>query len=81
MSFVKFTLFEEEDSGTEGDSQFSNIIEEEEYESETDIPGFEGFQKGFSEEEAEPILAPRPWDPSEPAWALLDDSQRSCKER
>ena len=82
MSFVKFTLFEEEDSGTESDykrgSQFSNIIEEEEYESETDVPGFEGFQKGFSEEEAEQLPAPRPWDPSEPAWALLDDSQRSC---
>jgi len=78
MSFVKFTLFEE-DSGT--DSQFSNIIEEEEYESETDIPGFEGFQKGFSEEEEAPAPAPRPWDPSEPAWALLDDSQRSCTER
>lgn len=84
MSFVKFTIFEEEDSGTEFDkrgSQFSNIIEEEEYESETDVPGFEGFQKGFSEEEAEQVPAPRPWDPSEPAWALLDDSQKSCTER
>ena len=80
MSFVKFTIFEE-DSGTEFDkgvSQFSNIIEEEEYESEPDVPGFEGFRKGFSEEEEDPGPAPRPWDPSEPAWALLDDSQRSC---
>ena len=77
MSFVKFTLFEE-DSGTE--SQFSNIIEEEEYESESDIPGFEGFQKGFSEEEVEPDPAPRPWDPSEPAWAVLDADSRSSRQ-
>jgi hypothetical protein len=76
MSFVKFTIFEEEDSETE--SQFSNIIQEEEYESETDVPGFEGFKKGFSEEQAPRDPAPRPWDPSEPAWALLDDDQRSC---
>jgi hypothetical protein len=77
MSFVKFTIFEEGEEP--GGSQFSNIIGEEEYESEPDVPGFEGFQKGFSEEEAEQLPAPRPWDPSEPAWALLDDDQRSCK--
>ena len=75
---MKFTIFEEEDSETDTGTQFSNIIEEEEYESETDVPGFEGFQKGFTEEEAERVQTPRPWDPSEPAWALLDEDQRSC---
>lgn len=77
MSFVKFTIFEDEDSETESETQFSNIIEEEDYESETDLPGFEGFQKGFSEE-VERVQGPRPWDPSEPVWALLDENQRSC---
>jgi hypothetical protein len=80
MSFVKFTIFEEEDSETE-ESQFSNIIGEEEYESETEVAAFQGFQKGFSEEEAEQNPAPRPWDPSDPAWALLDEVQKSCTEQ
>lgn len=77
MSSVKFTIFKVDEEGP----QFSNIIGEEEYESETDIPGFEGFKKGFSEEDAGRAPAPRPWDPSEPAWALLDDDQRSCTGR
>jgi hypothetical protein len=81
MSFVRFTVFEEgsEDEDSMG-PQFSNIIEEEEYEPESwsdsggpeDPRGFEGFQKGFSEETETPEPAPRPWDPSEPAWAVLD---------
>ena len=81
MSFVKFTVFEE-GSEDEGEwIQFSNIIEEEEYEEEPE--GFQGFQKGFSEEgegqDQSPV--PRPWDPSEPAWAVLDrdEGQGSCK--
>lgn len=82
MSFVKFTIFEEEeeDASPKG-PQFSNIIVEEEYETEPDVPGFEGFCKGFSEEAEEQVPVPRPWDPSEPAWAILDDSQKSCTER
>jgi hypothetical protein len=81
MSFVKFTVFEE-GSEDEGEwIQFSNIIEEEEYEEEPE--GFQGFQKGFSEEgegqNQSPV--PRPWDPSEPVWAVLDrdEGQGSCK--
>lgn len=80
MSFVKFTVFEEgsEDEDTLG-PQFSNIIEEEEYEPESwsEPQGFEGFQKGFSEEAGGRGPAPRPWDPSEPAWAELDVDSRS----
>jgi len=64
MGFAKFTFFEE-------DSQFSNIIEEEEYESE--VTAFQGFQKGFSEEVEARDPDPKPWDPSEPAWTPLDD--------
>ena len=77
MSFVKFTVFEEgsEDEDTLG-PQFSNIIEEEEYEDE-EPRGFEGFKKGFSEEAGGRGPAPRPWDPSEPAWAELDAGSRS----
>jgi len=81
MSFVKFTVFEE-GSEDEGEwIQFANIIEEEEYEEEPE--GFQGFQKGFSEEgegqNQSPV--PRPWDPSEPVWAVLDrdEGQGSCK--
>ena len=83
MSFVRFTVFEEgsEDEDAMG-PQFSNIIEEEEYEPESwdgpeDPRGFEGFKKGFSEETETPEPAPRPWDPSEPAWAVLDVDSRS----
>ena len=79
MSFVKFTVFDEgsEDEDTLG-PQFSNIIEEEEYEPEAEEPqGFEGFKKGFSEEAGGRGPAPRPWDPSEPAWAELDAGSRS----
>ena len=85
MSFVKFTVFEEgsEDEDTLG-PQFSIIIEEEEYEPESwggpedeEPRGFEGFKKGFSEEAGEKGPAPRPWDPSEPAWAELDVESRS----
>ena len=88
MSFVKFTVFEEgsEDEDTLG-PQFSNIIEEEEYEPESwsdsggpepeEPRGFEGFKKGFSEEAGGRGPAPRPWDPSEPAWAELDAGSRS----
>ena len=88
MSFVRFTVFEEgsEDEDSMG-PQFSNIIEEEEYEPESwsdsggpeeeDPRGFEGFKKGFSEETETPEPAPRPWDPSEPAWAVLDADSRS----
>ena len=93
MSFVKFTVFEE-GSEDEGEwIQFSNIIEEEEYEPESwndsggpeeeEPEGFQGFQKGFSEEGEgqNQSPAPRPWDPSEPAWAVLDrdEGQGSCK--
>ena len=80
MSFVRFTVFEEgsEDEDSMG-PQFSNIIEEEEYEEE-DPQGFEGFQKGFSEETETPEPAPRPWDPSEPAWAVLDGDSRSSRQ-
>jgi len=77
MSFVKFTIFEEEEESSPGDSQFSNIIDEEEYESETEVSAFQGFQKGFSEEVEVQNFPPKPWDPSEPVWALLDDT-RSC---
>ena len=86
MSFVKFTVFEEgsEDEDTLG-PQFSNIIEEEEYEPESwsgpedgeEPEAFEGFKKGFSEEAGGRGPAPRPWDPSEPAWAELDVDSRS----
>jgi len=80
MSFVRFTVFEEgsDDEDSMG-PQFSNIIEEEEYEPESwsDPQGFEGFKKGFSEETETPEPAPRPWDPSEPAWAVLDGDSRS----
>lgn len=83
MSFVRFTVFEEgsEDEDAMG-PQFSNIIEEEEYEPESwDGPqGFEGFKKGFSEETETPEPAPRPWDPSEPAWAVLDADSRSSRQ-
>ena len=75
MSFAKFTIFEDEED--EEVSQFSNIIEEEEYESE--VTAFQGFQKGFSEEAKARNPAPKPWDPSEPVWAALD--QRSCTDQ
>jgi hypothetical protein len=79
MSFVKFTVFEDgsEDEDTLG-PQFSNIIEEEEYEEEPEA--FQGFQRGFSEEAETPDPAPRPWDPSEQALGALWD-QMSCTER
>ena len=91
MSFVRFTVFEEgsEDEDSMG-PQFSNIIEEEEYEPESwsdsggpeeeDPQGFQGFQKVFSEETETPEPAPRPWDPSEPAWAVLDADSRSSRQ-
>ena len=94
MSFVKFTVFEE-GSEDEGEwIQFSNIIEEEEYEPESwndsggpeeeEPEGFQGFQKGFSEEgegqDQSPV--PRPWDPSEQALGAVldrDEGHGSCK--
>ena len=81
MSFVRFTVFEEgsDDEDSMG-PQFSNIIEEEEYEEEEEPEGFEGFKKGFSEETETPEPAPRPWDPSEPAWAVLDADSRSSRQ-
>jgi len=80
MSFVKFTVFEDgsDDDDERGRIQFSNIIEEEEYEEEPEA--FQGFQKGFSEEAETPDQAPRPWDPSEQALGALLD-QMSCTER
>jgi len=79
MSFVKFTVFEDgSDDDERGRIQFSNIIEEEEYEEEPEA--FQGFQKGFSEEAETPDPAPRPWDPSEQALGALLD-QMSCTER
>lgn len=75
---MSFTLFEEVEDDEPQSCQFSSIIEEEEYESETEVSGFEGFKKGFSEEEEDPGPMPRPWDPSEPVWALLDEDQMSC---
>lgn len=79
MSFVKFTVFEDgSDDDERGRIQFSNIIEEEEYEEEPEA--FQGFQKGFSEEAEERDPAPRPWDPSEQALGALLD-QMSCTER
>ena len=79
MSFVKFTVFEDgSDDDERGRIQFSNIIEEEDYEPEPEA--FQGFQKGFSEEAETPDPAPRPWDPSEQALGALLD-QMSCTER
>ena len=79
MSFVKFTVFEDgSDDDERGRIQFSNIIEEEEYEEEPEA--FQGFQKGFSEEAEERDPAPRPWDPSEQALGAILD-QMSCTER
>lgn len=79
MSFVKFTVFEDgSDDDERGRIQFSNIIEEEEYEEEPEA--FQGFQKGFSEEAEGRDPAPRPWDPSEQALGALLD-QMSCTER
>ena len=79
MSFVKFTVFEDgSDDDERGRIQFSNIIEEEDYEEEPEA--FQGFQKGFSEEAETQDPAPRPWDPSEQALGALLD-QMSCTER
>jgi len=90
MNFARFTISEDgSDDEDRGRIQFSNIIEEEEYEpeswSDSGDPGaepeaFQGFQKGFSEEAETPDPAPRPWDPSEQALGALLD-QMSCTER
>ena len=79
MNFARFTISEDgSDDEDMGRIQFSNIIEEEEYEEEPEA--FQGFQKGFSEEAEERDPAPRPWDPSEQALGALLD-QMSCTER
>ena len=86
MSFAMFTISEDgSDDDERGRIQFSNIIEEEEYEPESwsdsgDPEAFQGFQKGFSEEAETQDPAPRPWDPSEQALGALLD-QMSCTER